>query len=94
MALILYANKKEPWAEQLQRAVERALPEQGLEVYDTVASLRTRLRQPGNEVQLAVLAAANHQDLSDLLSFRELLSDIRTIVILPDRDPETNQLPG
>ncbi|NVM57217.1 MAG: hypothetical protein HWN51_03755 [Desulfobacterales bacterium] len=40
-------------------------------------------------MDIAVLLAASREELSDILSIRDLLTDIRVILVLPDRDDDT-----
>ena len=51
--------------------------------------LTQRLLQPTQDIRAAVLLACDHQHLGLLLSLRDMLSNCRTILVLPDRDPST-----
>ena len=59
------------------------------ETYRTIGSLAHRLRQPRYDATIAVLLAANREDLYDLLSIRDLFRGISIILILPDRNADT-----
>jgi hypothetical protein len=89
MNVLLYATETDGAGAQLQRAVEAVVPKKKTEVYRTIDGLSRRLRQPIYDVAVAVLFAATKKELSDILSIRGLLQDIRIILVLPDRDEET-----
>jgi len=61
-----------------------------MKVCRSIESLSHWLRQPADDLPIAaVLLAARSEDLSDLLSIRDLLRDVRIILILPDREANT-----
>jgi hypothetical protein len=41
------------------------------------------------DLDIVILHAADRTDLDEILSIRQLLDDLRTILILPDRDHDT-----
>lgn len=54
-----------------------------------VSSLERCLRRSGDDLTLAVLLTASHEELQEILGLRPLLNDIPLILILPDRDKDT-----
>ena len=42
-----------------------------------------------NNIEIVLLTARTKKELKELIGLREFLSDIRVILILPDRDHET-----
>lgn len=90
MRLLLYSPVKEGIGKQLRRMIEELVSKNNMEIYQSVESLSLRLRQPANNGPIAaVLLAAKRGDLTELLSIRDLLRDIRIILVLPDRDEDT-----
>ncbi len=59
------------------------------EICRTLESLSSRLVHMGSHPDIAVLLATSQKELSNIYSIRQLLADIRIILILPDRQPET-----
>ena len=89
MKLLVYAAKSDGVAQDLQQVIEEIVPKENLEIYRYFNSLSYRLQQPMNGLEIAILLAVSDQDLADFLSLQDLLSEIRTILILPDREPST-----
>ena len=89
MKLILYSNETNEAGKKLQKVIETSFPVKYRELYQTIESLATRFRQPGAYDAVVVLLASTGKELSDIFSIRNLLSDLRIILILPDRKNET-----
>lgn len=87
--LLLYAPVSQGFGEQLQKMAEELVSKNNVELYQSIESLAHRLRQSANDLPMAVLYAANREDLSDIVSLRDLLRDVRIILVLPDRDENT-----
>ena len=58
-------------------------------MYRTFDSLSQKLSKPNNGIDIAVLAAADREELCQILTLGDLLSDIRIVLILPDKKPDT-----
>ncbi|RKX60288.1 MAG: hypothetical protein DRP28_01560 [Thermodesulfobacteriota bacterium] len=89
MNLLFYAREEHGVCERLQRLIEGLVSEDNIEICMTIESLSQRLRQPTYDLSIAVLLAADSQDLTELLSIRDLIWDLRLILILPDRETGT-----
>ena len=89
MALIYYTQNNNGIGERLQKAINAAVPEELTEVYRSLESLSQRLYQLTYKLKIAVLLAASREELLGILSIRDLLDDIRIILILPDREKKT-----
>ncbi len=89
MALIYYTQNNNGIGERLQKAINAAVPEELTEVYRSLESLSQRLCQLTYKLKIAVLLAANREELLGILSVRDLFRDIRIILILPDQEKET-----
>jgi hypothetical protein len=89
MRLLLYTPFGQSVGEQLYKMLGALVSENDVEVYRTIEGLSRRLRQPGNDLPFAILHAPRREDLKDILAIRDLLRDIRIILVLPDRDENT-----
>ena len=89
MNLLVYAAKSDGVAQHLQQVVAEIVPKKNLQIYRNFNSLSYRLQQPMNGLKIAILMAGNDQDLNDFISLQDLLSELRIILILPDREPGT-----
>lgn len=92
MNLAIYANAKNDTAERLRRVIELMVPVEQVTTFMTIDSLERKLRQPVHGLAIAVLLAASRQDLLELHAIKDLLDDIRIILILPDSESETTTL--
>jgi len=90
MNLILYEPVMGKNGNELYKTIENIdQQESGLEIHRTIDSLSRRLRQPIEGQTVAVLFAASKEDLSNIVSIKDLLLTIRIILILPDREENT-----
>ena len=89
MNLLFYKTTNNEPGKHLRKVISTLVPEEQTEIYTTIDSLSFRLRRPKYDVALAVLLAASRAEFLDILSLRDLLRDVRIILILPDRKRET-----
>ena len=89
MSMLLYATDSGKAKQRLLSVVEDLMADETVEYYQTIEVLTRRLRRPRGDMEIAVLLAANRQDLLEILSIRDLLDNIRTILILPDKSEDT-----
>jgi hypothetical protein len=87
--LLFYAKMTDGAGKRLRRVIEALVLEENMEMYQTIDSLSRRLRQPRHDQPVAVLLAANREDLLELLAISDLLDGIRIILVLPDRKDGT-----
>jgi len=87
--VILFARLMEGAGEKLLHIIQRIAPAQDTEIYDSIDRFSQRLRQPTGELTVAVIIANSKEDLLNLLFIRNLLQDIRIILVLPDREKDT-----
>lgn len=92
MNLVLYANSKNGAGERLQEVIELMAPQEQVETFITVDGLDRKLRQPVHGVGIAVLLATSKKELLELYSLKDLLNDVKIILILPDSESETTTL--
>ncbi len=89
MKLVLYANRTDGAGERLHKIIEALVPEEQTEIYQTIHSLSRRLRRPKCDVAIAVILTTTKDELLEISSLKDLLGDIRVILILPDMEDET-----
>ncbi len=89
MNLLFYAPVMNGGGKHLYRMIEKLNPNMGLELHRSSISFSERLRQPLKGISIAILYLTREEDLTDILSIKDLLCDIRIILVLPDREEET-----
>lgn len=91
MNLFIYSRKKKRAPNRLRWQVESCMQGNATETFNSVAHLSRRLCLPHvrRGETIGVLFAADRQDLANLLSIRDLLDDVRIILVLPDDKKET-----
>ena len=89
MNVLLYEPVVEVNNGKLHRMVENLNLECGLEIYRTIESLSHRLCRPEKKLTAAVLLTTSKQELLDILSIKDLLFNMRIILVLPDREEDT-----
>ena len=89
MKVIFYASVKGGSERCLQRNVAALVPGKNKVFYRTIGGLGRTLRQFTYERPVAVLLAASTEELIDLLAIRDLLENLRIILIVPDRKKTT-----
>ena len=89
MKVLLYFPEMSGVGDQLQKLVEARIPGEKLEVYHSIDKLSQRFKQPFDDLGVAVLMAANHEELMNIFSIRDLLRSLRIILVTPDQKEET-----
>ena len=89
MGMLLYATDSGKASQRLLARIEGLVAKEKLEKYETIDVLTQRLRKPRGDMEIAVLLAADRQDLLEMLCIRDLLDNMRTILILPDKSDDT-----
>ncbi len=89
MRLLVFAPMRKEGNRLINDLIDNFTAVKNLEIYRTVDSLAARLRQPQKKTIIAVIFAVTREDLSDIISIKELLLDTRIILILPDHDHAT-----
>jgi len=89
MKLLIFASNNR---ETRERLLGLTLGLEGLDSVDLYGSreaLARGLRQPPFLESLALIAPANREELDGIVSLGQLLSAVRTILILPDQNSDT-----
>lgn len=92
MNVLLYTPESKEAENRLQNFLESHVPGCKTEVYRTIEGLAERLKAPNEGQWVAVLQAYSRKDLEALLSLAPGLKDLKTILLVPDRDGETISL--
>ena len=89
MGLLVYVNAMNVAGKRLSGVIKAVARGREIEVHRDMESLIRRLRQPRSDLSIAVLFAFTREDLEDILSIRDLLRDLRIIILLPDSEEDT-----
>ncbi len=89
MKVLIYSTSPNGAGKKLQQIIEPLISNQQKEIYKSIEELSQRFRQPLGDKCIGVFLASHQQDLSDLLSIRDLFRDLRIILVLPDREENT-----
>jgi len=79
-------------AQLMEPKLHARLPTVGLEIFSSVGALYQRLSDVQDEAVIAILAPSRSDQLRQFEKFRELFLDVRMVLVLPDRGPETIRL--
>ena len=86
MKVLFYSSDEKGGGLKVQDLVTAKIPRECLEIYRSIRELSNRLRYRSQDVAAAVLVATGTEDLKSLVSIRNLLENIRNILILPNSD--------
>jgi len=89
MMLLLYAKARNGVSQELKQILNGRSSDACLETYSNLDDLFQRLRQPRLNLKIGVLSIGSEAELDRLLTIRELLSDMRLVLVLSDKDPQT-----
>ncbi|MBF0496916.1 MAG: hypothetical protein HQK58_10155 [Deltaproteobacteria bacterium] len=89
MNMLFYAKTDDGLAGRLRSEIETLIPKPDLEICRTMDGLSRRLRQPLKDLSLGIVFTDSKEDLLGLLLIRDLLLDIKMILILPNREDNT-----
>jgi hypothetical protein len=86
---LLYLPHADTVGERLLCTIEGLAINEKIEIYRRIDSLSQRLREPIYDIDVSILMIPNTKQLSEILLLKEQLRDIKTILILPDRQRNT-----
>jgi len=89
MKVLYFAPMENGVCKRLQQRIEEVVLSEYMEIYRTFEDLSERLHQPLNNLSVAVLLATSREGLQEILSIQDLITDVRVIAIIPDREKET-----
>ncbi len=91
MKLLFYAESSKGAGGRLQRIIEAFVPKRQIDRFKSIEILSQSLCRPrmGDDVGVAVLLAETEEQLARLLEIRDLLEDVRILLVAPNRDKDT-----
>ncbi len=90
MKVLLFQPEKANCAgDHLERIIGEIVPRGDFQVYHSTEDLFQRLRRPWEQLEIAVLLAANKRELDEFISLRDLLEHLRLILVLYDDEKGT-----
>jgi len=86
MDLLVYSQKEDRSAQKFSAQIDFHKTDRPIETIHSVKQLEHRFRGPrtGQEKRIAVLFAADRQELARLFSIRDLMDGAKIILVLPD----------
>lgn len=85
---IFYAKNHEDIPRKLRDVLEPLLFDERIELYRSLASLKQRLCLPTERRIIAILFAADKEDLMDIISMKYFFCNVQIVLILPNRKKE------
>ncbi len=92
MQLLFYSSKNDINENRLKAAIRAVAPGGTVEQFTSLAGLRDRLRTIVEPDSIMVLAAVDRSELLKMQAFRDMLTEIFIILVLPDRQKSTIRL--
>jgi hypothetical protein len=89
MKLLVYTDGNNVTRERLHNIIVGQVPERNIEVCETVANLSHRLRQRTGDLGIVILCVSTPEELAEILALSRWLHDLKTILLLPDRNSTT-----
>ena len=91
LKVLLYTTKSDGIGKQLISVLGEVIREGDIEVFHHIDSLMNYFRspRPADDLTIAVFLASDREDLQQLVAIRDLIINIRIILVLPDRENET-----
>lgn len=92
MQLLFYACRNDASENRLDMAIRSVAPGGTIERFATLKDFRDRLRRIVEPDSIMVLAAVDREELLAMQAFRDMLTEIFIILVLPDRLESTIKL--
>ncbi len=89
MNIIFFSSATNEHDERLERVIKLFFSERRIEKYQDLEALGKKLQEPNNYKDVVLLSPASREELSRILVMKDLLSGMRIILVLPDRDDQT-----
>jgi hypothetical protein len=90
MNIVMYADSDDQTVnDRLLRIIESKVSDENIESAKQFDELKKRVSRLPKEIDLAILLAKDKEQLCELISLKDFLDGIPTILILPDQEKET-----
>jgi hypothetical protein len=87
--IIFFSTMSEGTGKRLLQSIEEVVSEKDLELCRNTNALFMMLCRPRNGATIAILHTSSEREFADIFPLRDLLLDIRVILVMPDSDPKT-----
>jgi hypothetical protein len=87
--VIFYSAKGEKAGERLLKIIKTVVPEEDTAICRDINALSNTLHQPRTGEAISILYTSDSSELPDILSLRELLWEMKLILVLPDNNADT-----
>lgn len=87
--ILSYANEKNRVVDTLEDFVARQLSPPKLVHCRSFEALERRLRRPRHNVKILFISVSDALEMAQLTNLRPLLMDLKLVLVLPRRDPDT-----
>ncbi len=88
MSVLFFSTVHDPAAQGFQTIVQAEVWPERLELCRSVKALSQRLHRPRGGLSIAVVNVSSQEELTDVVSLKDLLDDLATILILPDANTD------
>jgi hypothetical protein len=92
MQFLFYASSSGADEIRIKAAFQAATAGQSIEQYSNLADLEERLRRIVEPKSIAVLVAADREELRKMQEFHDMVMDVYVILVLPDWQENTIKL--
>ncbi len=89
MKILFYTYSMTGPGKRVKKILKQLIPKKNLELHRKTEQLSRRIKKSSYDLDIAVLLAGSKKELSDILSIRNQLLDLRIVLILPDREEKT-----
>jgi len=89
MKILLYAEKKDPSVERLERMIKTYFDQLDFLTCRTIHSLTDELLRPCGYLRIVVFFVSRKEEFSTLGNIKKMLWNVRLILILPDNEIQT-----
>lgn len=92
MQFLYYANSNGGAESRIMASFQAATSGRAIEQYTNLSDLEERLRVIVEPKSIAVLVAADREDLQRMQDFRDMVTDMYVILVIPDWNDRTIKL--
>jgi hypothetical protein len=86
---MIYLSRSREAGQDLLKALTSIVAGGGLEVYYDLKGFAARIHRPKDPSSVAIIWDPDQQDLQKIGGMRRLLTGVRTLLVLPDGNPDT-----
>lgn len=86
MKLLFYYSQESSQIQSLENLIQSFVPGDSIEVYRSLETVTERLREPIDNIKIAVFVASSLAELKKFYKLKKYFFDLRHIIILPEKD--------